>query len=138
MTHQYMLHCKDEGEVHEAEQKLQACTVENKTVFATRKEGSTDLYFGSQISMKVSDEAPFKGPDHQWSDFSSHFYLIDQSKSGCHHPDGVLWIRTGTPRRLEDRNVSILDIAPTVLDLLGQSAAQPTNWTGKSLVPQLV
>jgi arylsulfatase A-like enzyme len=38
-------------------------------------------------------------------------------KSGCHHPEGVLWVRTGR-HAVHSERVSILDVAPTVCDLL--------------------
>ncbi len=53
--------------------------------------------------------------------FSDLFYLVDGFRSGHHHPQGALWIRTGRGRT-HDVSVSILDIAPTVLAMFGIEA----------------
>lgn len=137
MTHQYMLHCRSKEDADAAERALKFCTAENKQVFDVRRENETSMYFGAQISIKVGEDAPFSGPGEFFTDFHSHFYQIDQSKSGCHHPDGCLWIETGNAKHMEDERISILDIAPTIMALLGADKAIPSNWQGKSLTPRL-
>jgi hypothetical protein len=49
--------------------------------------------------------------------FSELLYLIDQTKSGGPHPEGVLWFKTGQAKHHE-RKISIIDIFPTILDLM--------------------
>jgi bisphosphoglycerate-independent phosphoglycerate mutase (AlkP superfamily) len=39
-------------------------------------------------------------------------------RSGKHHPDGALWIRTGTHRVVEEK-VALERVAPTVLAQFG-------------------
>jgi hypothetical protein len=62
--------------------------------------------------------------------FADLFYMIHTMRSGRHHPDGVLWWRTGRHRLLPDR-VPLTDIAPTVLDHFGVAAPAPMR--GQSL-----
>ena len=50
--------------------------------------------------------------------FFGVFYAIDAVKSARHHPEGVLWLRTGQ-HAIHGERVSILDIAPTIYDLMG-------------------
>jgi predicted AlkP superfamily phosphohydrolase/phosphomutase len=50
--------------------------------------------------------------------FFDLFYAIDAVKSARHHPEGVLWLRTGE-QAIHTQLVSILDIAPTIYDLMG-------------------
>ena len=50
----------------------------------------------------------------------SLFYPLESVRSGMHHPDGILWIRT--PQRAHsvvDRKISLTEIAPTLLELAG-------------------
>jgi hypothetical protein len=49
--------------------------------------------------------------------FDEVFYPIQGTKSGCHHPEGVLWISAGQ-HCVHPEPVSILEIAPTVCRLL--------------------
>lgn len=137
MTHQYMLHCKDKAAADAAQEALSNCRAENKSVFDIRRENDTSMYFGSQLSTKVGADAVLGGPGGFFEEFHDHFYLIEQNKSGCHHPDGCLWIRTGQAAHHENERVSILDIAPTILDLLGEKQAIPPQWQGHSLKEQL-
>jgi predicted AlkP superfamily phosphohydrolase/phosphomutase len=54
--------------------------------------------------------------------FFDLFYAIDAVKSARHHPEGVLWLRTGE-HAVHTEPVSILDIAPTIYDLMGVGSA---------------
>ena len=62
--------------------------------------------------------------------FADLFYLVDGFRSGHHHPEGALWIRTGRGR-VHAEPVSILDIAPTVLAMFGVAA--PPSMRGNVL-----
>ena len=63
--------------------------------------------------------------------FAELFYLVDGFRSGHHHPDGALWIRTGGDHHVHERRASILDIAPTVLSFFGVQA--PAAMQGRVL-----
>src|SRR5207237_8595549 len=48
------------------------------------------------------------------------FYLMEALKSGCHHPDGILWIhQPNTSPQCHEDKVSLRAVAPTILRLLG-------------------
>ncbi len=50
--------------------------------------------------------------------FDTYFYLLEGPKSGMHHPEGILWIRTPERVHVElKRKVSLQEIAPTLLAL---------------------
>ena len=54
--------------------------------------------------------------------FFELFYHVDGLKSGMHHPDGMLWIRT--PQRqhfVEPAKVPLVSVAPTLLEMFGIS-----------------
>lgn len=134
MTHQYMLRFDDQAQRAAAKARLEAFRLaDGYQVFATRDDGDADaLYFGCQISwviyagIPVSDTAT--GQTHSIGEL---LYAMEGVKSGCHHPSGSLWIANGQHVRHADP-VSILDIYPTMLDLMGIGEA-PGERRGQSL-----
>jgi hypothetical protein len=70
-----------------------------------------------KTSTKAAKSPGYPGETSR-SRFFDLFYSIDAIKSGRHHPDGVLWLRTGR-HTVHPEPVSILDIAPTIYDLIG-------------------
>lgn len=135
MTHQYLVECGDAASAAAARQRLaQFADREGRQVFGfpAVESGPGALYFGCQISRPVDgDEAICDRADDRSVPFSQLFYRIDALKSGRHHPDGCLWIATGTAR-IHDQRVSILDILPTQLALAG--VAVPQGLPGNALL----
>ena len=62
--------------------------------------------------------------------------MIDATRSGFHHPDGALWIRTGT-HAVHPDPVSVLDVFPTLLDHFGVGLPEGVDYRGRSLMPLL-
>lgn len=139
MTHQYLARFADKAARDDARAKLAALELDGKEVigFASIETAENELYFGCQLSTKISGDAPMTSrlTGDSWR-FGEIFYQIEAIKSGRHHPSGLLWIQTGRHRRVE-QPVSILDIYPTLLDLHGVVATEPTPRRGKSLRPFL-
>jgi hypothetical protein len=49
--------------------------------------------------------------------FLDVFYQVDGVKSGMHHPDGMLWIRTpGRAHTVHAGHVPLATVAPTILE----------------------
>ena len=73
------------------------------------------------VTTSVAQGARLWAPTRQDSiPFFDVFYHLDSLKSGCHHPDGVLWIRhPELAGKRHDGKVTIRSIAPTLLRLLG-------------------
>jgi predicted AlkP superfamily phosphohydrolase/phosphomutase len=68
--------------------------------------------------------------------FFDLLYAIDAVKSARHHPEGVLWLRTGD-HAVHAEPVSILDIAATIYDLMGvRSIVGHDVVRGVSLAPR--
>jgi hypothetical protein len=68
--------------------------------------------------------------------FFDLLYVIDAIKSARHHPEGVLWVHTGE-HAIHNGAASILDIAPTIYDLMGVcSAVGDATARGVSLFPR--
>jgi hypothetical protein len=133
MAHQYILTFTSVAERQQAEIKLARPTVNGKQLFDVA-DGETPekLIFGSQIYAPLSPDTKLSlgGDQAQATEpFFAHFRELDATKSGCHHPDGCFWIQTGTLREIKER-VSILDVAPTILEHFGVAAH---GLTGRSL-----
>ena len=137
MTHQYMLHFKDQKDRDAARTRLESWeSAKGAKVFGFSEHDreETALYFGCQIASATTDDAGIidreTGSEHRFGDW---LYSMEATKSGCHHPDGCLWIASGD-HAVHDTKVSILDIFPTIISMMGidnASGALP----GHNLLP---
>jgi hypothetical protein len=141
MTHQFMLRAANAQKAEEAAQKLRALYLGEKQVFGVSGKGDEDtVYFGSQLSGSV--DVTLKVDNRETGEsfvFGDFFYQIDGMKSGCHHPDGMLWISGPSVQAgpMEQQRVDIIDIFPTILSMLGQSSAIPSDRVGTDFSPLL-
>jgi hypothetical protein len=100
--------------------KLEALRYGNRVAISVSREG-TDLMCGCQIWEQVPPDAALhlEGNGREIP-FSELFYQIDLIKSGMHHPDGMLWIRTpGQGHAEHSEKVPLARIAPTILGMYG-------------------
>ena len=119
MTHQFLAQFRDEDEARKARQVLESLVLDGKPVFGFDDGEPGSLYFGNLVRTVIAPDSVLKSsakPDFRIG-FFDWFYKIEGLKSGRHHPDGCLWIQTGSHRAHADK-VSILDILPTVAKLL--------------------
>lgn len=133
MAHQYILTFATVEQRREAELRLTRPTVDGKQLFDVADGDVPEkLIFGSQIYTPLPPDKKFSltgDPAQATEAFFAHFRALDATKSGGHHPDGCFWVQTGTFRDVKER-VSILDIAPTILEHFGVA---PDGLTGRSL-----
>jgi hypothetical protein len=132
MTHQFLAQFESEDAAQKAKQILSSLVVDDKQVIGFDSGNPGSLYFGSQIHAVMAPQAILKStaiPGFE-AKFSEFFYKIEGLKSGRHHPDGCLWIQTGTHNKPTEK-VSILDILPTVTKLL---QVPISGYAGKALV----
>ena len=137
MTHQYQLRFDLASEQLAAAERLKAVRCDGEALFYVEVKEDHSLYVGCQLRKQVPNTAAFSdGSSLSDAKFYEHFYQIDAVKSGRHHPDGVLWFRTGDFRVHEDK-VPITDILPTLMESMGircnPSDSHP--FKGRSLVP---
>lgn len=122
MTHQYLMQCGSRQKAQQARARLEALRLDDGREifdFPDIENDAGSLYFGCQISTVTDPDSPVSDRQSNASlRFGELFYRIEAIKSGCHHPDGCLWIQTGS-HRLHSAKRSILDILPTQLDMLG-------------------
>ena len=130
MAEQFHLEVLDEVAAMEAERNLNGLMFDGRPVLWVTRDGK-NVFAGCRYLYDESEDAPvLRTSDGIAKRFGDIFYRIDGTRSGMHHPDGVLWIRNGLHVVIDER-VSILDIAPTILNAFG--VAQPAYMRGRPL-----
>jgi hypothetical protein len=130
-----MLRFNDRDETVQAMAALQSFRLGDDQVFGVDRSADDSLNIGCQIFDKVESDPELTGGG-RWNEklrFFDLLYPISAVKSARHHPEGVLWIRSGR-HRAHREPVSILDIAPTIYDLMGVHT--PSALSGSSLTPR--
>jgi hypothetical protein len=130
MSQEFHVDCIDEMAAAAAERALLALEVDGERVFAARRDGASVFAGCVYLDPSVMERDAVDTRTGARRPFADLFYLVDGFRSGHHHPEGALWIRTGTGR-VHDGTVSILDVAPTVLAMFGVAA--PPSMRGNVL-----
>jgi Type I phosphodiesterase / nucleotide pyrophosphatase len=137
MTHQYFVRFDSDADRAKTHDALAAFKLaDGRALFGFNDRTEDGLYFSCDIYTQIDGNVTVTAPHGDTLKFQDIVYKIDATKSGRHHPAGALWFRTGTHSRSKTP-VSILDIFPTTLDLLGIENVTPPDRTGKSLIDQL-
>jgi hypothetical protein len=123
MSEQFHVVCASEADARAAARRLASLRVDGRPAMAVEVDGQT-IFTGCSIFDPLPPHAQLHRDEHGRGErFFNVFYRVDAVKSGMHHPDGMLWIRTPEHRhRIVDEPVALESIAPTVLALLGIAA----------------
>ena len=107
-----------------AETKLLSLRLDGDREFMRSRRTDAKLLVSGFPTFAVSADDPVRSPaSNQTLTFGALFYPLGAT-SGMHHPDGILWIRRpDRTHSLVDRKVSLREIAPTLLSILGLDAA---------------
>ncbi len=137
MTNQYLVRFENKEQSDKARAQLSAFTMDNGQRMIDILPAENDgLYFGCGLHGTVGKDAIVTdGLSGKQVKFGDMLYVIDALKSGCHHPQGALWIGGSSGRTFGE--VSILDVYPTLLDMLGVAQPAASGRRGESLVPRL-
>lgn len=138
MTNQYLVLFGSAEDKQRAHEQLSAFTLgEGERLIDIRDAENNGLYFGCGLHGNVAkDTVVTDGLSGKQARFGDMLYVIDAMKSGCHHPEGALWIAGGKGVR-HAAKVSILDMYPTILDMLGVRQPASGDRRGASLLPRL-
>ncbi len=128
MSQEFHVDCADETAAAAAERALLAVEADGERVFAARRDGASVFAGCVYLDPAVMDHEVVDTRTGARRAFADLFYMVDGHRSGHHHPQGALWIRTGRGR-VHDGTVSILDIAPTVLAMFGIDAPRSMHGT---------
>jgi hypothetical protein len=113
--------------------RLNSLVIDGAPAFSSYVDGDS-VFSGCIVRHKIGENGQLEsaGSNERWP-FYELLFQIDLVKSGRHHPDGMLWIKTpGGHHRVHAEKVSLCDIAPTVLSILGLPS--PPEMRGNVLV----
>lgn len=130
MAEQFQVELPDAARAARAEAALNDLTIDGQRVLTVQRTAAT-LQAGCMSARAVTaGEEVRRALDNATRPFHELFYPIHTTRSGRHHRDGVLWIRTGEHRTFPER-VPLTDVAPTVLARFG--VPQPDYMQGRAL-----
>jgi hypothetical protein len=119
MSEQFYVMFTSEAEARAAARRLATLRVDGRPAMTVELDGRA-IFTGCSIFEPLPPHARLHLDDGDRSErFFDVFYRVDAVKSGMHHPEGMLWIRTPERRhRIMDEPVALESIAPTLLALL--------------------
>jgi hypothetical protein len=120
MAEEFLVYFDSEACACEAEQRLLSLQVEKRPAMAITREARI-LSCNCRIVTKLPQDAILHAAYGKRSTpFFDIFYQIEGIKSGMHHPDGMLWIRTRDRRQKINAEKLPLDaVAPMILEMFG-------------------
>jgi Type I phosphodiesterase / nucleotide pyrophosphatase len=120
MSEQFNVQFDSDADAQQAVELLTVLRTEDRQAMLARRNGDTVLT-GCKVHDQLPKRASLSGSTSNGPlPFFQLFYRTEGLKSGMHHPDGILWIRRpGVKPECHPGAVPLLDVAPTILDLLG-------------------
>lgn len=119
MSEQFHVYFDNEDDAVRAESCLKGWRVGDREAMMVRRNG-TELFAGCCVFAELPRDARLvSASDGKEFGFYDLFYLVDGTKSGAHHPDGIFWVRTpDRSHEVAQGKVSLRQVAPTILSLL--------------------
>lgn len=132
MTHYFHVTFADEPTAAAAAEKLRALTVNGEQVLNVEPKGA-DVFCGCRMYSPLDPSTPMTSTlAKRETGFFEQFYQIEGLKSGMHHPDGILWVRTPKRRhQVHPGKVPLDRVAPMILEMF--SLAPPPTMRAKAL-----
>ena len=124
MAEEFHVYLESDAAADEAERQLTALRVGDRPALRVRRDGA-GLFCGCKIHGALGKDATVSGAGGT-EPFHALFYQVEGVKSGMHHPEGMLWIRT--PERAHAVHQGALPLTetfPMLLGLLGVRAPRP-------------
>jgi len=138
MAHQFHVDFHDAAAAADAERKLRALQVSSRPALQVERTGAR-IFAGCQIFTALGRDLRLGIADTDRSlPFFDVFYILDTTKTGMHHPHGMLWIRT--PERhhsVREQKVPLAAVAPTILNMFrvpcpADMRSQPIRWASST------
>jgi hypothetical protein len=132
MTHYFHVTFDDEATATAAAEKLRALEAGGTHVLNVEPKGR-DLFCGCRLYNELDPSLELVSrATSATTRFFDQFYRIEGLKSGMHHPDGILWVRTPERRhRVHADKVPLERVAPMILDMF--SISPPPTMRAKPL-----
>ncbi len=138
MAEEFHVYLESEAAAAEAERRLGALRVGERPALAVRRDGA-GLFCGCKIHGALGRDTAVSGPAGV-APFFGLFYQVEGVKSGMHHPEGMLWIRT--PERahvVHGETLSLTAVFPMLLAILGVPAprARKVRTAAVGAIPEI-
>jgi hypothetical protein len=119
MAEEFHLRFPSDSAAESAERALSALRLEDGAqVVGVRRDGAGMMVTCNIIAAPPTAALVRAGQDGPARPFHDLYFPLGGLKSGRHHPDGILWIRTPERRHVAvTRKISLLELAPTFLAL---------------------
>lgn len=134
MGEEFRLGFDSEDAADQSAAKLKGLHFQGKPVLGVERRG-TELACGCQVWHVLEENAMLMvngDGNAREVPFFDLFYKVELVKSGMHHPDGMLWIRSpARTHSVHPGKVSLTSIAPTILGMYGVSP--PEHMRGEPL-----
>jgi len=108
-------------------QTIMEATIDGQPVMKARLEEG-GVFCGCAVTNARACEGLVAHPKGGTLPFTQMFHIVHSMRSGRHHPHGLFWVQSDRPRIVTE-NVSLLDVAPTLLHLHGVKAADRMKGT---------
>jgi hypothetical protein len=119
MSEQFHVLFDSEREAERVEAQLRVLEVDRTPAMLVSRDGPA-LFTGCKIFRPLPKDALLQASPGRARPFFELFYQGDGIKSGMHHPEGFLWIRTPQrEHRARSQRVALRSVAPTVLEMFG-------------------
>ena len=132
MAEEFHLDFATEDAARDAEGKLAAIRYRGEPAMRVERRGN-NIFGACGIVEQVEPDAVLQlDGGGRTVPFLDLFYQLDLVKSGIHHPDGLMWIRTPARSHSVNREkVPLVSVAPTMLRLL--DIERPSQMKGEPL-----
>jgi hypothetical protein len=120
MAEEFHLRFESDAAAARAEGRLAGLRLDSGEAVVKLRRSGAEVFAGCLITTAPPAEARLVAQTNGAARFHDLYAALEGLKSGGHHPDGVLWIRTPQRvRRVVRRKVSLTELAPTFLALCG-------------------
>lgn len=126
MAEQFFLYFETEQDARTAERQLSALRLDGRPVLLLQRDGSA-IFSGCQLFERIPRDAVMNLESTGTTmPFFEAFYQVEGTKSGMHHPDGLLWIRTPSrEHRAHSEKVLLSAVPRRILEMF--SIAPPSS-----------
>jgi hypothetical protein len=134
MSEQFHVYFDSGEDADAASPKLEGLKVNGRPLMLAEREEPTAIFTGAKIFDEIPEDAVLTAASGKSAPFYELFYRADSLKSGMHHPDGALWIRTpARQHQVFKGKVTLRAVAPTIVKMFGidppeHMRAEPLSW----------
>jgi hypothetical protein len=134
MSEQFHVYCPRAEDLDDVAERLRSLRAGDRPVLHLQPHEGGFMVGCGLFDLAALDSVVVRGDTAATAPFSELFYRVEGMKSGMHHPEGMLWIRSpqGHHREVAEP-VPLKSIAPSVLRWLGMPV--PSHMKGAELAP---